>query len=131
MYIDIFADAFSTFVNQLVAFLPKLIVAYLIWVVGKSVISWGLGMLDKVDIKGLKVDNKARGMVRMIAEPLAKVILFLIVLDTLGIGSSIISSLASGFTFSIAIALGLAFGKALEPEAKDIVAKARKQWKGK
>ena len=131
MYVDVFVDAFSTFITQLVSFLPKLIVAYIIWVAGKSVISWGLQMLDKVDIKGFKVDNKARGIIKMIAEPLAKVILFLIVLDTLGIGSSIISSLANGFTFAIAIALGLAFGKALEPEAKDIVAKARKQWKGK
>ena len=45
----------------------------------------------------------------------------LVILDFLGVGRTIIGAIASGLTLMVAIALGLAFGKALEEDAKDVV----------
>jgi len=50
----------------------------------------------------------------------------LVVLDYLGVGRTIIGAVASGLTLMVAIALGLAFGKALEEDAKEIVQQFKK-----
>jgi len=50
-----------------------------------------------------------------------KILLVLVILDFLGVGRTIIGAIASGLTLMVAIALGLAFGKALEEDAKDVV----------
>jgi hypothetical protein len=113
--------------TSMISFIPKLLVALIIWYLGKSLIGWGVALLKRVKVEGAKPVNKLVESTTYILMPLGKVVLFLIVLDYLGIGSSVIQALVSGVTFAIAIAVGLAFGEALKPYAKDLVEDAKKQ----
>ncbi|MCH7641386.1 hypothetical protein IID22_04270 [Patescibacteria group bacterium] len=123
----VFAAAMQQFLLQLAGFIPKLIVALIIWIVGKWIIYWGVNLLKRVQIKKVKPVNRLVELLAYILLPLGKVILILVVLDYLGIGRTVISALLSGITFAIAIAIGLAFGRALEPDAKAIVDSVKKQ----
>jgi len=119
--------ALNSIVEQLAGLLPKLIIALLIWYAGKYLLSLALGLAKKIDInKKTKADNKAIEMLLGGAELVGRIILVLIILDYLGIGRSIISALAQGVTFAVAIALGLSFGKALEDDAKKTVNNIKK-----
>ena len=112
---------------QMVNFIPKLLVAIIIWSIGKYLIRMGINLLKRVKIEGAKPVNKLVESLTVVLMPLGKVLLFLIVLDYLGIGRTVIQSLLSGLTFAIAIAVGLAFGKALEGDAREIVESVKKQ----
>lgn len=112
---------------QLVNFIPKLLVAIIIWWIGVYLIRVGINLLKRVKIEGAKPINKVVESLTAVLMPLGKVLLFLIVLDYLGIGRTVIQSLLSGLTFAIAIAVGLAFGKALEGDAREIVEEVKKQ----
>jgi len=121
-----FVDSVVLFVSQLVLYLPKLLFAYVLWLVGKWLIDKGVKLINLTNIKALKKADKLRDVVEKAFIITAKVLLILVILDTFGIGSTIIGALLSGLTWMIAIALGLSFGKALEPAAKEIVDGIRK-----
>ncbi len=123
----ILVSSLQQFLYQLLGFVPKLIVALVIWFVGKWMVAWGVNLLKKVELKGAKPVNKLVQQLAYILLPLGKVILFLVVLDYLGIGRTVIGALLSGLTFAIAITLGLAFGKALEDDAKAVVDSIKRQ----
>lgn len=123
----ILVSSLQQFLYQLLGFVPKLIVALAIWIVGKWIVVWAVNLLKKVELKGAKPVNKLVQQLAYILLPFGKVILFLVVLDYLGIGRTVISALLSGLTFAIAIALGLAFGKALEDDAKAVVDSIKRQ----
>ena len=71
--------------------------------------------------------NKILQSFTQILLPLGKFILFLVILDYLGIGRTVIDAFLSGFSFAVAIALGISFGKALEPDVKQLVENFKKQ----
>ncbi len=123
----ILVSSLQQFLYQLLGFVPKLVVALAIWIVGKWIVVWAVNLLKKVELKGAKPVNKLVQQLAYILLPLGKVILFLVVLDYLGIGRTVISALLSGVTFAIAITLGLAFGKALEDDAKAVVDSIKRQ----
>jgi small conductance mechanosensitive channel len=124
----VFFSAMQQLLNQLVGFIPKLLVAIIIWVVGKYIIGLGVNLIKRVQLKGVaKPVNKLVESLAYILLPLGKVILFLIILDYLGIGRTVINALLSGVSFAIAIAVGLAFGKAFEDDAKALVESVKKQ----
>jgi len=128
---NIIVTALNQLAIQLVNLLPKLIITLIIWWVGKYLITLGVKLIRKIDIKGTKIDNKiinASSSVILIA---GKVLLVLIILDYWGIGRTIIAALINGLTITFAIALGLAFGKALEPEAKNLVERFKKKLEAK
>lgn len=125
----IFANSFQELANQLVIWLPKLIVALLIWWTGRFLLNLAARGVKKIDIPGTKIDNRMIAKFNKILLWLGKAILLLIVLDYLGIGRTIISALANGLTLTIALALGIAFGQALRPEAEKMVREARKTFK--
>jgi hypothetical protein len=112
---------------QLINFIPKLLVAIIIWSVGKSLIAWGVTLLKRVKVKGAKPVNKIVESLATVLLPLGKVLLFLIVMDYLGIGRTVIQSLLSGLTFAIAIAFGIAFGRALEDDARTLVKSVKEE----
>lgn len=119
--------ALNSIVQELVSLLPKLIIALAIWYIGKYLLSLVLTLLKNIDLdKKSQKDNKALGMLLGSAEVVGRIILVLVILDYLGIGRSIISALAQGVTFALAIALGLSFGKALEDDAKKTVKNFKK-----
>ena len=128
---NIIVTALNQLAIQLVDLLPKLIITLIIWWVGKYIITLGVKLIRKIDIRGTKIDNKiinASSSVILIA---GKVLLVLIILDYWGIGRTIIAALVNGLTITFAIALGLAFGKALEPEAKNLVERFKKKLEAK
>ena len=106
---------------QLVNVLPKIIVTLIIWWVGNNLINLGGKLIKKIDISKTKIEKGIINTFSSIILVVGKIFLVLVVLDYWSIGKPIISALANGLTFTLAIALGLSFGKALEPEAKNIV----------
>jgi small conductance mechanosensitive channel len=123
---EITFQALNSMVLQLANLLPKLIVALIIWYLGKYLLGLAVSLIKKIDIKKTKVDDKAIGMLVALVDIVGRIVLVLVILDYLGIGRTIIAALTQGVTFAIAIALGLSFGKALEEDAKRIVANFRK-----
>jgi small-conductance mechanosensitive channel len=118
---SVIVTALDQLTVQLVNLIPKLIITLIIWWVGKYLINLGVKLIRKIDIKGMKIDDKAISTFSSIILIAGKILLVLIILDYWGIGKTIIGALANGLTLTFAIALGLAFGKALEPEAKNLV----------
>lgn len=120
-YVNQTWTSLELFVVQILMFIPKLLVAYIIWLIGNWLISKFLEWISKVDIKDITIDDQIRGMLSTVLRPLSKVLLALIILDTLGIGSNVVSALTNAMSLTIAIALGMSFGQALTPWAKGIV----------
>lgn len=117
-YLSTIFGPLQVFLTQILLFIPHLIAAYLIWLIGSWVIDKFMQLIDKIDFEKYQFDDHIRGVSKSILRPVAKFLLILIILDTFGIGSSIVAAVASGLTYTIAIALGLAFGRALEPDAR-------------
>lgn len=126
-FTEIFVGAMRLLLVQLVGFIPKLLIALVIWIVGKYFINLGVGLIRKIKVKKIKPVSRLLDSLAFILLPLGKVLLALIILDYLGIGGSVIQALVNGFTFAIAIAIGLAFGRALEDDARKIVESVKKQ----
>jgi len=112
--------------TQMLVFIPKIIVALIIWVIGKYLINLGVALVRKIDIKGTKIDNYLIGVFSKVVLVVGKFLLFLVILDFLGVGRAIIGAIANGLTLMVAIAFGLAFGKALEEDAKEVVRQFKK-----
>ena len=125
-YISPIVNSLEIFVSQILLVVPKLIVAYIIWLLGKWGIRYAVKAIDLLDIKKWKFDDHARDAFKAIFVPTAKILLILIILDTLGIGQNFIGAIINSVTFAVAIALGLSFGKALEPDAQHIVDKIKR-----
>ena len=111
---------------QMVLFLPKAIVAVVIWMIGKNLISLGAALIKKIDIKGTKIDDYLVNLLSQLVLVVGKVLLVLIVLDFLGIGRTVVGAIANGLTLMVAIAFGLSFGRALEGDAAKIVQEFKK-----
>lgn len=124
--VQIVIGALNQLLLDLVNIVPKLIIALIVWYLGVYLLSLATKLLNKIDIKKTKLDNSALGTLSSIIAGVGRFVLVLIILDYLGIGRTIVGAVATGFTYAIAIALGLAFGKALEPEAVDVVASVKR-----
>jgi small conductance mechanosensitive channel len=123
---QVFMGTMQDFLTRVVVFIPKLAMALVIWIVGKYLIRLGVKLLKGVEVPVKPVKRLLNSFV-FIIEPVGKIFLFLVVLDYLGIGSSVISAVVSGLTFAIAIALGIAFGSALKDDAKAVVSSIKKE----
>lgn len=113
------------FVSQTIDIGFKILLAYVIWVIGKWLIGLAAKAIDLLDVKEWNFDDHIRSVIKKVFVPVANVVLILIILDTLGIGSNVVSAIVNGLTFTVAIALGLAFGRAMEDDARQIVGKVR------
>jgi len=111
---------------QMLIFVPKIIVALIIWFVGKYLINLGVALVGKIDIKRTKIDDYLIGIFSKVVLVVGKVLLFLVILDFLGVGRTIIGAITNGLTLMVAIAFGLAFGRALEEDAKEAVRQFKK-----
>lgn len=130
-YSESFIGSLDLFISQILLFIPKLIFAYILWLIGKWLINLAVSFIRKLDIKRYQFDDRIRNTFLRIFVPASKAILFLVILDTFGIGSSLIQAVFNSIALSIAIALGLAFGRALEPEADRLTSMARNTFKTK
>lgn len=118
---DIILGALNEVWVQMLVFIPKIIVAIIIWVIGKYLINLAVALIRKIDLKGTKIDDYLVRVLSGVVLVVGKVLLVLVILDFLGIGRTIVGAVAGGLTLMVAIALGLAFGKALEEDAKKMV----------
>lgn len=118
---NVVLGALNQVLLQMLLFIPKIIVAIIIWIIGRYLINLGAVLIRKIDIKGTKIDNYLIGIFSSVVLVVGKILLVLVILDFLGIGKTIVGAVASGLTLMVAIALGLAFGKALEEDAKRVV----------
>ncbi len=124
-FVNAFTEAYETLITQVITFIPKLIVAAVIWLVGKYLLKLISGLIKKIKIKGIDWDQRIIDFLLRVVNPVIKIILVLIILDYLGVGQTVIGALTNGLTITIALALGISFGKALEDDAKRLVERAR------
>jgi hypothetical protein len=124
--VTVVAGALNQLVFDLIDIVPRLIIALVVWYLGVYLLSLTTRVLGRLNIKKTRLDDKAIQTLSTIISGVGRFILVLIILDYLGIGRTVVSAIATGFTYAVAIALGLAFGRALEPEAKDVVAQVKK-----
>jgi H+/Cl- antiporter ClcA len=125
---DVFTTLISsleTFLSQIVLIIPKVLLGYVLWLIGIWLINTAMSALDILEVEKWKIDDKIRSKIKVIFVPVAKGLLVLVILDTLGIGSGVIAAILSSVTLAIAITTGLAFGKALEEDAKKVVSKIK------
>lgn len=119
-------------VNQLIVqaveVLPRVILAIVIWYIGRYLVKLAAKLIRKADLPGT-FDDAARELLARTVNIVGRILLVLIVLDYLGIGETVVGALTQGLVFAVAIALGIAFGEALKPEAMKIVKEAQKQLK--
>jgi hypothetical protein len=123
----IFVESMRQLMIQLIIFVPKIFVALIIWYVGVYFLGLLTNLFGKIKVKEATQVNKLIDSLTFLVMPFGKFILFLIVLDYLGIGRTVIQALLSGVTFAIAIAFGIAFGKALEDDARAVVESVKKR----
>ena len=128
---EVFLGSFQTFLNQLVIWLPKLLIALIIWWAGNVLLSLVTKGLKWVDIPGMKLDNKLIAKFNKVLLFLGKFLLVLIVLDYLGIADAVIGAVANGLTLTVALILGISFGQSLKPKTDEIVDKLGNQLKKK
>lgn len=122
------AFSLEGFYLQLLSVIPTILVALIIWLIGDYLIGLGVRLLRKIDIKGTNLDDRLIGVLTTILSTVGKAVLFLVILDYLGIGRTLIGALMQGLTLTVAIALGLSFGKALEGDAKNLVDSFKKKF---
>lgn len=125
--IDMIVASLGSLVTQIISAIPLIITALIIWMIGNWLIGVGISLLKKLDLKNTKLDDWVREVLIMILRYAGKFFLVLIILDFLGIGSTIVGAVAQGFTLAVAIAIGLAFGHALTTEARMIVDEVKKR----
>lgn len=125
-YFNIILAALNQLGAQTIVFIPKVIVAIAIWLIGKYLINLGVALIRKIDIKGTKIDDYLIRILSSVVLVVGKILLILVILDFLGVGRTIVGAIANGLTLTVAIALGLSFGKALEEDAKEVVQQFKK-----
>jgi hypothetical protein len=113
----------TTFLRSVVFYIPNVIVAALILLVA----AWAAGVTQKIILAGASVTNiKAANLSANIAKWSIMVFGLLAALAQLGVASSLIQTIVTGFVAMLAIAGGLAFGLGGKDMAADILAKFRK-----
>lgn len=115
---------FSEVLNNLLLYLPNVLVAVLMILVGFAIARLVYNVL-LASVRG--VHKETAKTAATIGKWAVMVFVFLIVLNQLGIASDLIRILFSGFVAMLAIAGGLAFGLGGQDAAKDILQKTRKQ----
>lgn len=123
-FMDIFHiiyNALNTLVTELIAFIPNLIIAALIWWIGTFLLDIAVKLIVKLKVKGIAMEDKAIDFLAKLVLYTGRVLLILTILDYLGIARTIIAALLNAVSLAIAITLGLAFGKACEQDAQRLV----------
>src|SRR3989344_4894168 len=98
--VSVILVALNQIVGQLINVLPKLIIALIIWYLGKYFLNLAVSLVGKFDLKHTKVDDKAIETLGLVINGIGRVILILVILDYLGIGRSVVAAIAQGITFA-------------------------------
>lgn len=115
---------FTEILNNLLLYLPNVLIAVLLLLVGFAVSKLVYDLL-RASIHGLSAD--ASRTVAIVGRWSVLVFVFLVALNQLGIASDLIRILFTGFVAMLAIAGGLAFGLGGQDTARSILEKLRKK----
>lgn len=118
---EVFFGSLQTFLNEFVVWLPKLVIALILWWLGNLLIGFITRGLKFIDVPGMTLDNKLIGKLNNVILFLGKFLVTLIILDYLGIGDVVIGAIAGGLTLTVALTLGIAFGLSLKPHTDKVV----------
>lgn len=118
-------EQFVEVLNRLLAFIPNVIIAVLLLLVGFVIARLVYDVL-RASLHGLSPDS-ARNVARA-GKWAVLVFVFLVVLNQLGIASDLIRILFAGIVAMIALAGGLAFGLGGKDFAAEILEKIKKNW---
>lgn len=110
-------------VKSVVAYLPKVVVAVVILMVGAVLADLAS---RAVEATAQTIGAKTAAIVADIARWAVVVFAILVALDRLGIASGIINTLITGLVALIALAGGLAFGLGGQDAAKEVIERLRK-----
>ncbi|MBC7471685.1 MAG: hypothetical protein H7196_00260 [candidate division SR1 bacterium] len=112
---------------QILAFLPHLLIALIIWFLGSYLIEIGGRLFKKFFVKNVHVTSQSHlnFMARIIVVA-GKIFLILFIFDYLGIGKTFVIALTNSLSNAIAIMLGLSFGLALQEDAKKVIENVKK-----
>ena len=124
--VSVIVSALEELAVNMLQLLPRLVVALIIWYIGKYLLGITVRLVKKVNFKKTTVDDRAVETLANLISVVGKFVLVLVILDYLGIGRTVISAIANGLTFAVAIAFGMSFAKALEPDAKHTVDTVKK-----
>ncbi len=124
--VSVIVAALEELAVNMLGILPKLILALIIWYIGKYLLGIAERLVRRFNLKNTKADDQAIATLGSMSDVGGKGVLALVILDYLGIGRTIISAIANGLTFAVAIALGMSFAKALEPDASHVVTTVKK-----
>lgn len=119
-FFNAIADSLGRLVVDAIRLIPMIIVAIIIWLIGIALINLATSLIRRIDLKGTNLDNRVLGILAKIVSVAGRIILILIILDYFGIGEAILAALAGGLTLTFAIAIGLAFGRAIEGDARNL-----------
>ncbi|SRR6056297_34464 len=119
---------FANFLKEILAYIPNVLVALLIFVVTVVVVDI-LTKLVKTTVEksGIEHANYATALVRWSVWIFAG----LIILEQLGIAESFMQILFSGLVATLAIALGLSFGLGGKDVAQELLEKLKRQLEGR
>lgn len=119
-FVNAIADSLGRLVVDAIRLIPMIIVAIIIWLIGIALINLATSLIRRIDLKGTNLDNRVLSILAKIVSVAGRIILILIILDYFGIGEAILAALAGGLTLTFAIAIGLAFGRAIEEDARNL-----------
>jgi hypothetical protein len=112
---------------QILAFLPHLLIALIIWYLGSYLIEIGGKLFKKFFIKNVHTTSQSHlNLMARILIAAGKIFLILFILDYLGIGKTFVLALTNSLSNAIAIMLGLSFGLALQDDAKKVIENVKK-----
>jgi hypothetical protein len=114
-------DRLANFYGQILVFLPKLIIAAIIWFLGSYLIEIGSKFFRKYIVSKFKTSKPHLNLITTIVSVFIKIFLVLFILDFLNIGKTFVDALVSSLTNALAIMIGLSFGLALQDDAKKIL----------
>jgi hypothetical protein len=112
---------------QILAFLPMLLIALIIWFLGSYLIEIGGKLFKKYFVKNIHPTPQSHlNLITRTIVVAGKIFLILFILDYLGIGKTFIVALTSSLSNAIAIMIGLSFGLALQDDAKKVIENVKK-----
>jgi hypothetical protein len=112
---------------QILAFLPLLIIAAIIWFLGSYLIEVGAKIFRKFFVKN--IHSPSQSHLNFLTRALVvagKVFLTLFILDYLGIGKTFVTAFTNSLSYAFAIMIGISFGLALQDDAKKVVQYVKK-----
>lgn len=118
-----YLEAFSSILLEFARWVPQLIIAIAIGL-------FGVGAIEYV-VEKIKLTNaKSAGLLATVIKPVLLIVLFLIILEQIGLNLTIATSsfliILGGLMLGLALAGGIGFGLALKDEAKSIIKNLKK-----